>query len=354
MALGCATFSGLTPRVLWWNPNFWFFTIFGGEVPLIHHAWYVTHHCSQHVRDICQIYPHVFSEWSLDAQYGHLWTPFGLPHLRAKVDHQNSFLAAGPDWGSVHNKNKDEQTNKMNMNMLVLLCCVYIYITSKFIIIACATWCKCCHHTSYIHISFIITYQIHISYIRFIYIYVHIYIINIYIYIPRASKTQTIVGPVKKIVKPCFFLKKKKVCWICTILSKSGGHVSNFCLPHVATSYWQVPKSVKRNTPSKPKQTTHDVRILHRLQLPPMLRTLPSAGLEVVKKSLWICMAFQKSAFQMWTQQNDDSSDNLRCFLFAWIGQLPAPICKTTSGASKLDVAAVHSQRQKNYILSTG
>ena len=32
----------------------------------------------------------------------------------------------------------------------------------------------------------------------------------------------------------------------------------------------------------------HDARILHRLQLPPMLRTFPSVGLEVVKKSLWI------------------------------------------------------------------
>ena len=43
----------------------------------------------------------------------------------------------------------------------------------------------------------------------------------------------------------------------------------------------------------------HDARILHRLQLPPMLRTFPSAGLEEVKKSQWICMAFQKSAFQI-------------------------------------------------------
>ena len=79
-----------------------------------------------------------------------------------------------------------------------------------------------------------------------------------------------------------------------------------------------------------------------------MLRTFPSAGLEVVKKSLWIRMAFQKSAFQTWNQQIDNNrSDNLRCFLFLWIGQLPVPSCKTTSGASKLDVAAGHSQRQK-------
>ena len=124
-------------------------------------------------------------------------------------------------------------------------------------------------------------------------------------YIPGASKTRKIVGPGKKSI--CFeknrvFVKNPHVdfgcCWICTNLSKSGGPVSNFSSLHVAISYWQPLKSVRQ----KASVITHDARILHRLQLPPMLRTFPSAGLEVVKKSLWTCMAFQRSAFQIWTQ----------------------------------------------------
>ena len=97
---------------------------------------------------------------------------------------------------------------------------------------------------------------------------------------------------------------------------------------------------------------THDARVLHRLQLPPMLRTFPSTGLEVVKKSLWIYAWHFKR--QLFRYEPSKCSDNLRCAFLVWIGQLPARSCKTTSGTLKLDVAAVNSQRQRNNILSTG
>ena len=180
----------------------------------------------------------------------------------------------------------------------------------------------------------------------------------IYIYVPRASKTQKIVDSIqKKIKKNRVFVKNPYFGfgWVCTNLSKSGGSVSNFCF--AACSNFILTSSeicqTEHTIETETNVITHDAHILHRLQLPPMLRTFPSAGLGVVKKSLIIYiiyMAFQKSAFQMWTQQIDNSSDHLRCFLFVWIGQLPVPSCKTTSGASKLDAAAVHSQKQKKHI----
>ena len=139
-------------------------------------------------------------------------------------------------------------------------------------------------------------------------------------------------------------------------LSKSCGPVSNFCFTTCSNFILTTSEicQTERTVKTKAHLTTLDARILQGLQLPPKLRTFPSAGLEVVKKSLWICMAFQKSAFQMWTQQIDNSFDNLLCFPFVWIGQLLVGSYKTTSGASKLDIAAVHSQRPKNHILSTG
>ena len=99
---------------------------------------------------------------------------------------------------------------------------------------------------------------------KYIYIYISIYIYtHIYIYIPGASKTQKIVGPVKK---PSFFEKKQVFvknpyfgfCWVCTNLSKSGGPVSNFSSLHVAISYWQLVKAVRQNARSKPKQALSD------------------------------------------------------------------------------------------------
>ena len=44
----------------------------------------------------------------------------------------------------------------------------------------------------------------------------------------------------------------------------------------------------------------------------------------------------------------ENSSDNLRCFLFVWIRQLPVRSCKTTSGALKLDVAPSIPRGKKN------
>ena len=95
----------------------------------------------------------------------------------------------------------------------------------------------------YIYIYINIRVYIYIYVYIYICIYVCMYLNNIYIYIiPGASKTQEIVGPVKK----TSFFEKNRVfvknpylgfCWICTNLSKSGGPVSNFSSLHVAISY---------------------------------------------------------------------------------------------------------------------
>ena len=169
---------------------------------------------------------------------------------------------------------------------------------------------------------------------------------------------QTLSGKINSFFREKLVFCKEAIfcsfCQVCTNLSKSGGPVSNFCFTTCSNFILKSSEicQTERTIETAANVITHDSRILHRLHVPPMLRTFPSAGLEVVKKSLWIRRTFQKSPFQTWTH---NSSHNLHCFLFLWIGQLPVPSCKTTSGgASKLDVAAVHSQRQKKHILSTG
>ena len=95
---------------------------------------------------------------------------------------------------------------------------------------------------------------------------------------------------------------------------------------HVATSYWQLPKSVRRNTPSKPKKTLSHTMRAFSTGCSYLLNCglSPSAGLEVVKKSLWICIACQKSALQ----QIDNSSDNLIVFFLSGSGNCRLDLAK--------------------------
>ena len=89
-------------------------------------------------------------------------------------------------------------------------------------------------------------------------------IYNIWLYITRSFKDPKKCRSSEK--KPSFFEKTGFLvkspyfgfCWICTILSKSGGPVSNFSSLHVAISYWQLVKSVRQNARSKPKQALSD------------------------------------------------------------------------------------------------
>ena len=127
------------------------------------------------------------------------------------------------------------------------------------------------------------------------------------IYIPGASKTQKIVGPVKK--KTCFFREKpgfykEPIFWFLLDLHKFvqiGWTCIKFLLITCGNFILTTCESceTERAIETEASVIRHDARILHQPQLPPMLRTFPSAGLEVVKKSQWICMAFQKSAFQI-------------------------------------------------------
>ena len=125
--------------------------------------------------------------------------------------------------------------------------------------------------------------------------------------LPGASNTPKIVGPVKNKnrEKPGFC--KEPIIWFLLDLHKCvqiGWTCINClliaCSNFILTTYEFC--RTERAVETEASATRHDARILHRLQLPPMLRTFPSAGLEVVKKSLWICMAFQMSAFQIRTQ----------------------------------------------------
>ena len=141
-------------------------------------------------------------------------------------------------------------------------------------------------------------------------------------YIPRVSKTLKKVGPVQTTSFLCFwvFLNTYFVlCWFFTFLFLWGRPLSNFYFNTYSNFILTV---------SEISQTEHTIEteanvikqyacILHRPQLPPKLRTVPS---EVVKESLCLCTAFQKSAFQMWTQQTDISSDNLHCLLLSGSG----------------------------------
>ena len=71
---------------------------------------------------------------------------------------------------------------------------------------------------------------------------------------------------------------------------------------------------------------THDARVLHRLQLPPMLRTFPSTGLEVVKKSLWIYAWHFKR--QLFRYEPSKCSDNLRCVFLSGSGNYRLDLAK--------------------------
>ena len=125
----------------------------------------------------------------------------------------------------------------------------------------------------------------------------------IYDYIlPGASKTQKIVGPVEKNLG--FFRENRvfgkepldlhnfvQIGWTCIKFLLVT--CSNFIL--TTCEICQTERAIE----TEASVIRHEARFLHRLQLPPMLQTFPSAKLEVVKKSQWICMAFQKSAFQI-------------------------------------------------------
>ena len=129
------------------------------------------------------------------------------------------------------------------------------------------------------------------------YIYIYIYLYT------RSFKDPNNCRSSEK--KTSFFAKKRVFvknpyfgfCWICTNLSASGGPVSNFSSLHVAISYWRLLKSVRQNARSKLSKRYHTLCARSppaAVTLPPMLRTFPSAGLEVVKKSLWIRMEYQR------------------------------------------------------------
>ena len=85
---------------------------------------------------------------------------------------------------------------------------------------------------------------------------------------------------------------------------------------------------------------------LQRPQLPPKLRAFPSGGMMVVKKSICTFLAFQKSAFQIWTQRTDYSSDHRHCF-WRLGGQIVGFCFAQRHQTQKLDAEAIHSQRRK-------
>ena len=125
---------------------------------------------------------------------------------------------------------------------------------------------------------------------------------KLYVDIPGASKTLKLVGPVQKLVflRKTGFLQRTHMLDLHN-LSNSCGPVSNFCFTTCSNFILTTSEicQTERTIKTKANLTTLDARILQGLHLPPKLRTFHSAGLEVVKKSLWIRMAFQKSAFQM-------------------------------------------------------
>ena len=153
--------------------------------------------------------------------------------------------------------------------------------------------------------------------ISYIYIYIHIYIyiyicackyIHIYIYIylstRRFKDPKNCRSSHKRRIEKNWVFCKEPIFWVVLDLhnlSKSCGPASNFCFTTCSNFILRTSEicQTERAIKTKANLTTLDARILQGLQLPPKLRTFPSTGLEVVKKSLWICMAFQKSAFQM-------------------------------------------------------
>ena len=122
-------------------------------------------------------------------------------------------------------------------------------------------------------------------------------LVRVDIYTPGASKTQKIVGPVKK---TSFFEKKRffgkepifwflldlhkivRIGWTCIKFLLITWHVAIYIIL-TTCEICQTERAIE----TEASVVRHDARFLHRLQLPPMLRTFPSAGLEVVKKSQW-------------------------------------------------------------------
>ena len=131
-----------------------------------------------------------------------------------------------------------------------------------------------------------------------------------------------------------------QIGWTCTVSNFCFTTCSNFIL--TTSEICQTEHTIE----TKANVITHDARIFHKLHLPPMMRTFPSTELEVVKKHYMdmICMAFQKSAYQMWTQK---TLAPIICVVFFLPGS-------GNCGASKLDVAAAHSQRQKHQYFEYG
>ena len=71
-----------------------------------------------------------------------------------------------------------------------------------------------------------------------------------------------------------------QIGWTCTVSNFCFTTCSNFIL--TTSEICQTEHTIE----TKANVITHDARILHKLHLPPMMRTLPSTELEVVKKSL--------------------------------------------------------------------
>ena len=127
----------------------------------------------------------------------------------------------------------------------------------------------------------------------YIYIYVCVCVLCSIVY-TRSFKDPKIAGPVKK----KYFFGKKCFCeeaiswllldvhqfvqigWTCTVSNFCFTTCSNFIL--TTSEICQTEHTIE----TKANVITHDARILHKLHLPPMMRTLPSTELEVVKKSL--------------------------------------------------------------------
>ena len=146
-------------------------------------------------------------------------------------------------------------------------------------------------------------------------------------------KTFKKVGPVQKTYNIVSFegnqvFQKTRLVffnWTFTMLSKLGRPASNFSF-----------------TCSNSKLTSEICQ--HRPQLPPGLPVFPLAGLGVVKKSICTCLAFQKSAFQIWTQRTDYGSDH-RCVFLVWIGKLSVSVLHRDTWNPKTWCWIMFSQR---------
>ena len=151
------------------------------------------------------------------------------------------------------------------------------------------------------------------------YIYSYIFIYDIWYMIIYYQELQ---GP-KKIEKTGFLVKNPYFgfCCICTILSKSGGPVSNFSALHVGISYWQLVKSVRQNARSKPKQALSDTMRAFSISYAANFPFSETGGSQKVTMDMH---GISKASFSDMHPVNwQYSSGNLRCFLFVWIGQLP-------------------------------